>query len=62
MQDITVISQLVLNSTKPPKIKLSIQYGLQQAQLDASALANGIYIIVLTDKNNKVQKQKFVKE
>ena len=44
------------------KIKLSIQYGFQQAQLDASALANGIYILVLTDKDNKVQKQKFVKE
>ena len=44
------------------KIKVAIQYGLQQAQLDASALANGIYILVLTDKDNKVQKQKFVKE
>ncbi|WP_406600247.1 T9SS type A sorting domain-containing protein [Flavobacterium ardleyense] len=35
---------------------------MQQAQLDASALANGIYILVLTDKDNKVLKQKFVKK
>ena len=56
------IEQIDVYSIDGKKIKLSIQYGLQQAQLDASALANGIYILVLTDKDNKVQKQKFVKE
>ena len=61
LQDINIEQQLILNSTKTPEIKLSIQYGLQQAQLDASALANGIYILVLTDTNNNVLKQKFVK-
>ena len=56
------IDQIDVYSVDGKKIKLSIQYGLQQAQLDASALANGIYIVVLTDKNNKVLKQKFVKK
>ena len=56
------IANIDIYSIDGKKIKLSIQYGLQQAQLDASALANGIYILVLTDKDNKVQKQKFVKE
>lgn len=55
------IEQIEVYSIDGKKIKLSIQYGLQQAQLDASALANGIYILVLTDKNNNVLKQKFVK-
>ncbi len=56
------IDQIDVYSVDGKKIKLSIYYGLQQAQLDASALANGIYILVLTDKDNKVQKQKFVKK
>ncbi len=56
------IEQIEVYSIDGKKIKFSIQYGLQQAQLDASALAKGIYILVLTDKDNKVQKQKFVKE
>ncbi len=56
------IEQIDVYSVDGKKIKVATQYGFQQAQLDASALANGIYILVLTDKNNKVQKQKFVKK
>ena len=56
------IEQIEVYSIDGKKIKLSVQYNFQQAQLDASALANGIYILVLTDKDNKVQKQKFVKK
>ena len=56
------IDKIDVYSVDGKKIKLVIQYGLQQVQLDASVLANGIYILVLTDKDNKVLKQKFVKK